>query len=449
MKQGFENWTLSQWDDISSHQAAKIVAKLQAHSLVLTPFSDNHQAQIVAKLQASATSSSYHQFISARCWWLAITHTDCATLNSLPELRGKTISEEEFEKLKWRKTFEWLKICVNTESTDAEAKDANLYFALEEIDREEEVRKILWKDNPKFVEKNRKKEISSFFKCNPFEGKEEGEKRGLIYLEFLANWFLKRYDLRTAFEIIHKIHRSAVQSRSVDIFPKKSVVVALVLFVTFFLCYFHQGSQLKFWEDYAWIWQTDSWDLKVWYNVFPLLFFVAVESVCLILLAVWMIRFRSYYLWFKLLLPRLLGGIVVGYLPLLLSEEIWGFAWQVEPLEGVLIVGTAVLFSFYYLFTEIRNVVQNTITAIYRGLRIGVIGLAESFLVGIFAQDLLARPFVTGMGKIDDYEALNPVTGLLGGLIYPKVLLLYFPLALLIGIFVQIIWEEKPITHPI
>jgi len=32
-------------------------------------------------------------------------------------------------------------------------------------------------------------------------------------------------------------------------------------------------------------------------------------------------------------------------------------------------------------------------------------------------------------------------------IVYPSVLLTYFPLALFIGVFVQILWEDKPITE--
>jgi lipopolysaccharide export LptBFGC system permease protein LptF len=35
------------------------------------------------------------------------------------------------------------------------------------------------------------------------------------------------------------------------------------------------------------------------------------------------------------------------------------------------------------------------------------------------------------------------------GYIFPKVILLYAPLALFLGILVQLIWEEKTVTQPL
>jgi len=48
--------------------------------------------------------------------------------------------------------------------------------------------------------------------------------------------------------------------------------------------------------------------------------------------------------------------------------------------------------------------------------------------------------------KIEDVPYMY--TGLFGE-IYLKGLLLLFPFALLIGVIVQVFWEEKSITHPL
>lgn len=155
--------------------------------------------------------------------------------------------------------------------------------------------------------------------------------------------------------------------------------------------------------------------------------------------------YTNFTLYFKLLIPRLIGGILIGYLPILMSSDLWKFVKHINDFEGFFIILISSVFCFYYLFTEIKNVVDDTRTAFFRSMRIWLIGLLESFLFGVVIMDLFARAFVKSFDKLDKLG--EPISGLLGGQIYPKVLIIYFPLALFIGIFVQLIWEDKPITH--
>jgi len=154
------------------------------------------------------------------------------------------------------------------------------------------------------------------------------------------------------------------------------------------------------------------------------------------------IFWRNTFLIFKLLLPRMVGGIVVGYLPLILTDEAWDMVKEMDKLEAFCLVTFALGFSLYYIFIEINNTVKNKWVAFGRTLRVFSTGLLESFLIGVVISDIITRAFCPSL-----VNSLA-VQGLLG-CIYPKLLYLYFPLALLLGIFVQIIWEEKPITHPL
>jgi len=382
-----------------------------------------------------------------RCRWLAITRTDCAILNLLLEPEA-TISEEAFKAVKHQKTLNWLKICVNTESTDAEAKDASFYFALRGVDREEDVRRIIWGHPTK--KSGKRKEMDSFFKGDTPEDEKEGERRGLIYLEFLATWFLKRYDLRTAGKIICRICSHPHKSTYNHPIPRVSFILLTLVTVFFVVRLIWNTDPLIFGFDWKSFKEIDHLStlrhIAIFSGGFNLLQIFELLPFCVagFIFVCWGLDFThstKFSLWFKMLIPRMLSGIIVGYMPLLFSKDTWEFALKVNRLEGAAIVLSALLFSLYYLFTEIQNVVQNTKTACYRGLRIWLIGLGESFMLGIIAQDLLARPFIGNQG--------GTIMGLLGGLIYPKILLLFTPLALLIGIFVQVIWEDKPITHPL
>ncbi len=83
-----------------------------------------------------------------------------------------------------------------------------------------------------------------------------------------------------------------------------------------------------------------------------------------------------------------------------------------------------------------------------RSLNIFSKGVLYSFSVGIIILDFLNAHFINNMKDTDVFKNLHLHAGIIG-IIDPKVLLVFFPLALLIGIFVQIIREDKPITEPL
>jgi len=101
----------------------------------------------------------------------------------------------------------------------------------------------------------------------------------------------------------------------------------------------------------------------------------------------------------------------------------------------------AIIASFVYLQAEISKNVKEKRKVSRRSRSILFLGLVESLTMGLVFCDLFGAQLV----KSSSDKILQGFFGL----IYPKVVLLYFPLALFIGIFVQIFWEEKPITHPL
>ena len=315
--------------------------------------------------------------------------------------------------------IEWVRVCYNA----ANDKEIDFFLRQESIEQEYEIRRAIFCDDKKT------------------NLREEFKQRLAPYLESLAEWFLKRYDLVTAYKIINKIAWSKSSERkglSYKI-PWILLIISFLLFADFFMWYFDK-SNLIIWDSIHLI------------KIKDVSFFVCIESlVCFMILALLMfflIDFtsnRKTTLYFKLLIPRLLGGIFIGYFPILIGEEVWTFVKEINAFETFFIVILSSGFSLYYLFTELNNVVKDIHAAFFRSVRIWLIGLIESFIVGIVIQDLFARAF---FNTLEDYS-LQVSNGLLGGNIYPKVLLIYFPLALFIGIFVQLIWEDKPITHPL
>jgi len=318
---------------------------------------------------------------------------------------------------------EWLRVCYNA-SND---KEIEFFLKQSQINPENEIKRTIFYDD-------KQANVREDFK----------EELAHLYFEPLLDWFLKRYDLLTALKILKIIRRltwnkDKEKNGSSDIFPWKLSIFSFILFSCFYFLHFNK-SDLLIWTNKEFI------PFKDWS------FFVYVESlVCIITIVLFMfflidfISKRKTTLYFKLLIPRLLGGIFIGYFPILIGEEVWSFVKEVNAFEGFFIVILSSVFCLYYLFTELNNVVKDIRVAFFRSIRIWLIGLIESFLIGIFIQDLFARAFVK---TLTNYSLIMP-NGLLGGNIYPKVLLIYFPLALFIGIFVQLIWEDKPITHPL
>jgi len=406
------NWTDEEWDQVVSvDKSAKLFGDLIKYE--------------------SEIESASDRFDYARCKWLALTHTNVVALNE----NGIPFDDKKYLKLSREATFEWLRKCVNTRSDIAEARESNFFFTLKGIDREEDIRRII-KSRCIFSDEECKDEI--------------GKKQRFIYLEYLALWFLKRYDHITSFRIVRKIcsFRYKYHHR---IFPPKLtlpiLIILMALFVVRLIC---NVDMVVFGYDWKTFSQMDH------FGVFEDVEFFAggwnitrtIESLALalagIILAFWILdtsRSTSFLLWANFLHIRLASGIVIGYIALLFQSDMWKLALEIDRIKGSTIVFSASLFSLYYLFSEIKNVVQNARTAIYRCLRLWLIGLFESLALGIIAQDLLSWFYIESHTNIG-------VTGLFAGLIYPKILILFAPLALAIGIFVQIIWEDKPITYP-
>lgn len=152
----------------------------------------------------------------------------------------------------------------------------------------------------------------------------------------------------------------------------------------------------------------------------------------------------------KLLMPRLIAGIIIGYLPIIVGDETWKFAIFSHSFTVFIIIIFSFILSFIYLWYEIMNIIghRNTKEVFKRTLNVFSKGVIYSFSIGIIILDILNAQFIENMNNIEVFQNSHLHCGLIG-IIDPKVLLVFFPLALLIGIFVQIIWEDKPITEPI
>jgi len=154
-----------------------------------------------------------------------------------------------------------------------------------------------------------------------------------------------------------------------------------------------------------------------------------------------------------LLLPRLVGGLVVGYLVILPVADIW--QWALQPGSWIPVIILAVLAgggSLLYLhFGEVSRAVSHRGQAWARSLTIWFIGIAFSFFIGLVASWCVTPHLM--QAKAADWNPLLPAAPQIPlwfhSVLFPVALVLQAAGALFVGLFVQILWEEKEITHPL
>jgi len=160
--------------------------------------------------------------------------------------------------------------------------------------------------------------------------------------------------------------------------------------------------------------------------------------------------------------PRVLAGIIVGYLPVFLIDEVWDLASR--PAYALIALSTLLgLVTLLYLFIEVQQRLGNTTVAFARARGIFVLGLLEAFSLGIVMTNLVG-PFMVArnwsVGTEVPLESLRatlepilgqlpPVLGIEPLYMFPSALLIMTPLSFFIGIFLQLMWEELPITEPL
>jgi len=193
----------------------------------------------------------------------------------------------------------------------------------------------------------------------------------------------------------------------------------------------------------------------------------AAEVVMINAGALWFLLYR--FCWkrdlsfFHASVPRIGAGIIVGYLPVFLIDEVWDLASQPNlTLDAVvLMLG---LVTLLYIYVEIARKITDTNVAFSRARTIFLLGVVEAFAVGV-AMTALVGPFMalrnwspaSGEVSIEVLrETLAPIVGQLPPIVgvgpiyaFPSALLLMTFLSFFIGIFLQLMWEELPITEPL
>ncbi len=135
----------------------------------------------------------------------------------------------------------------------------------------------------------------------------------------------------------------------------------------------------------------------------------------------------------NLLLPRLIGAIILGFIPLVMADEIWQFPSKMYAesvtdywLLSILLPGV----SWIYLLIECRNTVGKV--KFFRPSLVFIGGV----IISLFLSFFIVVPLLSSYISTSDVSC-------------KQTKLLFASLALFIGIFIQVFWEEKTITEPL
>jgi hypothetical protein len=165
---------------------------------------------------------------------------------------------------------------------------------------------------------------------------------------------------------------------------------------------------------------------------------------------------------FHAAVPRIGAGIIVGYLPVFLIDEVWDLASQPFVVLGAVSLFLG-LVTLLYIYVEVQRRLLDTALAFARARAIFVLGCLQAFGIGVVMTNLVGSFMVernwTNVGPVLPIPAIGTVEPLLGQLprvlgiepfhAFPSAVLVMTFLSFFIGIFLQLMWEDLPITEPL
>jgi len=283
------------------------------------------------------------------------------------------------------KLYAWLRICYDTRE-----KNAAHFFEFFQLSRQEEMRQVVF---------DRDGKVREFFHLPHFPGH--------VYLDKLATWFVARYDLDAAF-VVHDIFTTGrTQHKQLwsigtgtwqRLLRLPALWLAIIITVLLLL-----GT-----------WDFLSGPCVGWGGIlappegrtFTFLPY-QVTSLLFCLFGMYCLLYRNWYNQLFRILPRLFGGILVGYIPLLSSEDLWKWLLSLPRTSALSIWLLALIFSYAYLYAEARTKLLSD-CAVSRALRrdvlirsgqVCLIGLAETYVIGIVLCEVWGVTAVNGLLK--------------------------------------------------
>ncbi len=182
-----------------------------------------------------------------------------------------------------------------------------------------------------------------------------------------------------------------------------------------------------------------------WYMLLLLLLFFIFTQIA-----------RNRGLYSQLLLPRILGAALVGLIPLLLNDQTWNIGIQSSVFNWSLLALLTYIGSFIYIFIEVHNIKKyikdHSITrALKESGRIFLIALSETLFIVTITSSLVFPAVISNIGNdiTNDTFGIYASTPLLSFGFFPSLIILWTGIALFIGSFVQLLWQDQRITESI
>jgi hypothetical protein len=207
----------------------------------------------------------------------------------------------------------------------------------------------------------------------------------------------------------------------------------------------------------------------LWYERAPLAF----DALCSLELAVayfavlWALLYRFLVrrdlAFFHASVPRIMAGIIVGYLPIFFIDEIWSLVARSILSLAIIALGVG-LVTLLYLYVEVQRRLVDPDVAFERATQIFLLGLLQSTGIGLVLTSLIG-PVMAARSWTADAEA-SSIEALRGSLppfigelpmvigiepmhVFPSVVFVMAFMSFFIGIFLQLMWEDLPITEPL
>jgi hypothetical protein len=306
-------------------------------------------------------------------------------------------------------------------------------------DRETEVRRAIGKEGCQWVQRGR--ELSPFIR-------RPGNRDCLRVLEKLAAWFLRQYDVHYASLMIHHANHVARGTASPDRILSRhttaNYIIALILVASPFLAAIFAYDRAPFFFDVL----------------------CAAELIIATAAVLWFLLYR--FCWkrdvtiFHASVPRIAAGIIVGYLPIFFIDEVWALAAQ----SWIILTSVALLMGFMtllYLYIEVEGRLGDPTLAFARARQIFFLGVFQAFGIGLVITGLVGGIMVLrnwGGGAAADLGALSQsvptfvgqlprIVGFEPFYTFPPAVFVMTFLSFFIGTFLQLMWEDIPITEPL
>lgn len=244
-----------------------------------------------------------------------------------------------------------------------------------------------------------------------------------------SNIFLRDYDFETALRLANLLGKRRLNLRRFPLWL--SILVLLIVLSTMAIA---AGSLIAGVHG--------SVNLSLDKMVLPILVEWAIVGI-----PIWIVLINCFdhRLLPRLLMPRLAGGVLVGFSVLAtqndavnLSHVLWSQGFFLPVLLWLAVVAMAVI----YLYGDIRPLVKDNAEVVRRIVQSVLIFIAFSLGMGLFILPLPTAAF-SSPPPLSDW-ILGPT-----GWVDITLWLTYSPLALFIGLMTQFLFEEKTITSPV